>query len=134
MSKSGSCLCGAVSFVINGELRPPVACHCSQCRKMSGHLFAATQVDDAALKMTSGETLTWFRSSENAERGFCNRCGSSLFWRMDGEGRTSVACGALDEPTGLSGLKDIFTSDHGDYYEEQQQIAVAICQHLLRPR
>lgn len=33
----GSCLCGAVRFEIDGELTPPDACHCSMCRKASGH-------------------------------------------------------------------------------------------------
>ena len=36
----GSCLCGAVRFEVEGELPPPDACHCAQCRKHSGHFFA----------------------------------------------------------------------------------------------
>ncbi len=45
----GSCLCGAVSFEVAGTLRPPDACHCSQCRKQSGHYWASTDVARAAL-------------------------------------------------------------------------------------
>ncbi|MGZ9006346.1 MAG: GFA family protein, partial [Burkholderiales bacterium] len=33
----GSCLCGAVTFEVAAILEPPDACHCSQCRKQSGH-------------------------------------------------------------------------------------------------
>ncbi|MEO1919758.1 MAG: hypothetical protein ABGW81_08670 [Paracoccaceae bacterium] len=40
----GSCHCGAVSFEIKGDLSAPDACHCSICRKMSGHFYAATDV------------------------------------------------------------------------------------------
>jgi len=49
----GSCLCGAVSFVVaaelGGDLGAPDACHCSQCRKQSGHYFESVNVARAAL-------------------------------------------------------------------------------------
>jgi hypothetical protein len=37
----GSCICGAVTFEVDGELKPPDACHCTQCRKLSGHCLGA---------------------------------------------------------------------------------------------
>ena len=46
---NGSCLCGAVTFEVNGSLRPPDACHCNQCRKQSGHFWASTDVPLADL-------------------------------------------------------------------------------------
>lgn len=113
----GSCLCGGVTYEIVGTLRPVAACHCSQCRKTSGHFWAATQVDLDKLRLISEETLQWFRSSGTAKRGFCNHCGSSLFWEKDGEGKISIAAGSLDGPSGLDTSKHIFISDKGDYYE-----------------
>ncbi len=44
MIKTGGCLCGQVTYKINGPLRPVIACHCKQCRKSSGHHVAATSV------------------------------------------------------------------------------------------
>ena len=44
-----SCVCGAVTFEVAGELAPPDACHCSQCRKQSGHLWASAHVPDQDL-------------------------------------------------------------------------------------
>lgn len=113
---TGGCLCGAVRFEIHGQPRPPIACHCSQCRKTSGHfaVFAAVPSDDVRLVEQGG--LEWFRSSEIAERGFCRRCGSSLFWKRDGAGRLSVAAGSLDQPTGLALAGHIFAASKGDYY------------------
>ncbi len=72
----GSCLCGAVDYVVLGELRPVIACHCRQCRKTSGHHVAATSAlrDDVAI---TGD-VTWFASSDTARRGFCGTCGSPL--------------------------------------------------------
>lgn len=115
--KAGSCLCGAVAFEITGELRPSVACHCTQCRKTSGHYWSATQVPDGQLNLTKDEGLTWYKSSKSARRGFCGHCGSALFWQMDGEGATSIGTGTLDGETGLQTAKHIYVKDKGDYYE-----------------
>lgn len=116
--KSGSCLCGAVTYELTGALRPSVACHCGQCRKTSGHYVSATQVAGDALTITKDDGLTWFQSSEKAQRGFCNRCGSSLFWRHEDDGgAVSVMSGTIDGKTGIRTGKHIFVADKGDYYD-----------------
>ncbi|MDT8857377.1 GFA family protein [Paracoccaceae bacterium Fryx2] len=112
----GSCLCGAVAFQVTGPLRPVVACHCTQCRKTSGHFWAASSVPLGAFRLTRDAGLRWFRASPTARRGFCGKCGASLFWQPDGEDRISFAPAALDAPTGLHGVEHIFTEDAGDYY------------------
>lgn len=120
--KTGSCLCGAVTYALAGELRPSVACHCTQCRKTSGHYWSATQVPNEAFTVTKDDGLKWFRSSDTARRGFCTECGASMFWQMDGEGATSVATGTLDGPTGLQTDKHIFVTDKGDYYDIEANV------------
>lgn len=114
---TGRCECGAVRFEIAAALVPPVACHCSQCRRTSGHVWAGTLVADADLRIEGQAALLWYRSSNMAQRGFCGTCGSSLFYRMDGEGKTSVGAGALDTPTGTRLAKHIFVGDKADYYD-----------------
>jgi len=114
----GSCLCGEVTFHLTGGLRNSVACHCIQCRKTSGHYVSATQVGPEQLRVTRDETLSWYQSSPEARRGFCNRCGSSLFWQHDADqGATSVMSGTIDGATGITTEKHIFVADKGDYYE-----------------
>lgn len=115
--KTGSCLCGGVRFELSGELRNSVACHCVQCRKTSGHHVSATQVNGDSLSITRDETLSWYQSSAKAARGFCHRCGSSLFWRHDDDGgAVSVMSGTLDGATGITTEKHIYVEDKGDYY------------------
>jgi hypothetical protein len=113
----GSCLCGAVRFEVTGALRPPVACHCSQCRRQSGHYWAATDVDRPALTVLGAENLTWFQSSEKVRRGFCATCGSILFWDPIQKDTISVAMGALESPTGTHLERHIYVADKGDYYD-----------------
>jgi hypothetical protein len=114
---TGSCLCGAVRFKISGPLREVVYCHCSQCRKQSGHFYAATNVADAAIEVAGADNLTWYEASHFARRGFCKACGSALFWKHNQLAEVSVLAGAFDKPSGLRGGSHIFVEDKGDYYE-----------------
>jgi hypothetical protein len=113
----GACLCGAISFGVTGELAPPDACHCTQCRRQSGHFWASTDVPRDALAIEGAENITWFRSSERVRRGFCSLCGSVLFWDPIGRDKIGVAMGAFAAPTGTRLAMHIFTADKGDYYD-----------------
>ena len=112
----GRCLCGAVTFKVTGELRQVLVCHCSQCRRCSGQQWAATAARLEAIEIECEKTLSWYRSSLRAKRGFCCRCGSSLFWQEDGSSSLSIAAGSLDVPTGLSTQEHIYFDDASDYY------------------
>jgi hypothetical protein len=115
--KTGSCLCGAVRYSVAGPLRPVVYCHCTQCRKQTGHFVAATAAADADLTVTGEGSITWFAASPIARRGFCKSCGSLLFWKSNVSTRTSIMAGSMDKPSGLKARAHIFCADAGDYYE-----------------
>lgn len=113
----GRCNCGGVAFRIEGPFEPaPAACHCRECRRMSGHVWAAATAPAASLRFEADATLRWWRSSPRARRGFCGVCGSFLFWRRDDLDSVDVALGALEAPTGLRLAAHIFTAEMGDYY------------------
>ena len=114
---TGGCLCGGVRFRVSGPLRSIVYCHCSQCRRTSGHFVAATAVAKDALVVVADNSLEWFASSEFASRGFCRRCGSSLFWLPKAEDYVSIMAGTLDESAGLKAVEHINAGDKGDYYK-----------------
>lgn len=114
---SGSCLCGEVRFEVAGDLPGPDACHCSKCRKASGHYWASTDVRKSDITIHGEDNVTWYRSSEKVRRGFCKTCGSALFWDPIGKGKIGVAMGAFDKPTGTHLAIHIFVADKGDYYE-----------------
>jgi hypothetical protein len=115
--KKGSCMCGAVRFEVAGELPAPDACHCSQCRKQSGHFFVSTDVPRSALTITGEDTLNWYQSSEKVRRGFCSVCGSSLFWDPIHRDWIGIAMGAFESPTGTRVHIHVHVADKGDYYE-----------------
>ncbi len=112
----GSCLCGAVTYEVHGPLRDVIACHCSQCRKQTGHYMAATAASREHFKLVRADELRWYRSSDSAQRGFCGRCGSVLFWSRDGGPDISITAGTIDGPTGVRTEGHIFCASKGDYY------------------
>lgn len=114
--KTGSCLCGAVSFELRGPIRATIACHCIQCRKQTGNYLSATDSADSDLVLTRHDGLKWFRSSAEAQRGFCQECGSVLFWKRDGSDKTSICTGSIDGPSGAPLEGHIFCESAGDYY------------------
>jgi hypothetical protein len=116
-TQTGACLCGAVRYRVSGPLRPVVACHCTQCRRMTGHFMAATAARRSDFELISRTELKWYVSSAGARRGFCGRCGSTLFWEAAGRDSISIAAGTLDGATGLATACHIFVADKGDYYE-----------------
>jgi len=114
--KTGSCLCAEVRYKITGECREVVNCFCTQCQKSTGHHFAATRVNLDQFELLADSTLAWYASSDQARRGFCNQCGSSLFWQRNGTDMISITAGTIDKPTGLKTTKNIFVEDKSDYH------------------
>ena len=112
----GSCECGKVTFVVCGELRPVVYCHCRQCRKTSGHFVAATACRLQDLELKDVSTLQWYVSSPDARRGFCGNCGGNLFWQPENDDRISIMAGCLDAPTGIRAVGHIFSEHCADYH------------------
>lgn len=113
---AGGCHCGAVRYRIHGAIRDAVACHCPQCRRMTGHYAAFTACGSERLELLSEDTLTWFESSPGVRRGFCGGCGSTLFWDDQRRPYIAVAAGSLDAPTGIRLAAHIFIGGKGDYY------------------
>ncbi len=81
MKYTGSCLCGKVTFEIEGDFEHFYLCHCDRCRKDTGsahaaNLFSAT----AKLRWKSGEdkVRVFDDRYEGHIKSFCTNCGSAL--------------------------------------------------------
>ena len=80
---SGGCLCGAVTFFVRFPTNWVAHCHCTICRRAHGAAFVTwVSAPEKQFSPSDPEAqLRWYRSSREGERGFCSRCGSSLFFR-----------------------------------------------------
>lgn len=113
---TGSCLCGSVNYKVVESLRDVVGCHCEQCRKTSGNYVTATATYNDELIISDHGSLTWYQSSDQAKRGFCNQCGGNLFWKPENKNYTSIMAGTLDLPTNLKLTRHIYVADASDYH------------------
>ena len=117
LSLKASCLCGGVQLGTRGYHRDVENCHCIQCMKTHGHYAAYTNVQEQNVKFFKKKTLKWFRSSKRAKRGFCRKCGASLFFKVLGSKNISIAAGMFNGSTKLKTKMNIFVKGKLDYYK-----------------
>ena len=95
---TGGCQCGAVRYALSEAPTEPSVCYCRMCQKAFGSYFAPLGgVPTVAFAVTRG-SLAVFKSSDQAERGFCRDCGTPLTFRYVERPRISVSLGSLDHP------------------------------------
>ena len=111
-----SCLCGGIQLKTKGPFRHVSNCHCSQCMKTHGNYAAYTNTPEKDIQFIKKKTLKWYRSSKKAKRGFCNKCGASMFFKRLGSENISIAAGMFKNPTKLKTRMNIFVEGKLDYY------------------
>ncbi len=101
MSFSGGCQCGAVRYHVGGALEGAHLCHCRMCQKAAGNYFMPlASAAEADFTITRGEPA-WFQSSDPVKRGFCQNCGTPLFFKTVGSSTIAVTLGSLDDPSAI---------------------------------
>lgn len=112
MIRNGKCLCGAVSFTIRDLKSDFGACHCKMCQRWAGSAFMGLTVPADTITLKGTENICRYQSSEWAERAWCNKCGSNLWYQVTAEGAHSgayhMAVGLLDDTTGLEITREYF--------------------------
>lgn len=80
---SGHCLCGDIGFTAELPSKWVAHCHCTMCQRSGGSAFVTwVGLDEDRCRIRDPQArLQWYRSSDQGERGFCARCGSTLFFR-----------------------------------------------------
>ena len=81
MELQGYCLCGEVHVTIPELSEEITVCHCHMCQKFFGGPFLSLAgVLPKDVEISGEEQIQRYLSSEWAERGFCKKCGSGLFY------------------------------------------------------
>ncbi len=112
MAWTGGCLCGEVRYSFEGNPLWKCHCHCSMCRRTTGAGFATwVGFPAGAFSWIQGQP-SFYRSSPEAEIGFCGNCGGTLTFHRVNE--ASAALGSLDHPEKVPAGSDdlhVFTED-----------------------
>ena len=111
----GHCLCGAVHIAASTMSTIVGVCHCGMCRRWTGGpLFAMDCGSDVTF--TGQENIGVFASSDWAERGFCKKCGSHLFYRLKQANQYIMPAGIFDNAEQLVFDHQIFIEEKPEYY------------------
>ena len=81
MEINGGCLCGAVRYTADGDPTNATMCHCRDCQKFTGSVFATlVRVDKETMNIEGAlKTFSSIGGSGNLIlRHFCPECGSSI--------------------------------------------------------
>jgi len=116
----GSCLCGTVSFKINGDFDSFYLCHCQYCQKDTGSAHAANLFSQSAeLTWLSGkDAVTSFTlAGTRHSKSFCKLCGSALPSTQMAS-LLVVPAGCLDTVIAIRPTAHIFSSNKAVWYHE----------------
>ena len=122
VSINGSCLCGAISYELTGNLGIFQYCHCSRCRKFTGSAFGANMI-------VRPDQFKWLKGIELVGRYevaeakyfatcFCQKCGSSLPWETKGGRSVVIPAGTLDSSPDVKPTHRLFCDSEPEWFEE----------------
>ena len=112
---SGRCLCGDVHVLARAVSKRVGVCHGGMCRSWSGGPLLAV---DCGTKVSfeGGGQIGTYASSDWAERGFCKRCGTHLFFRLKASGQFLMPPGLFDAAEDFVLEEQIFVDRKPGYY------------------
>ncbi len=97
---SGQCLCGAVTISVRVTNPIVRACHCDMCRQHTSSMFMSLATDPGT-EVITGPAKS-FKSSDWAERGFCENCGSTLWYGTQHDGAKNLSAGLFENAANAS--------------------------------
>ena len=117
---AGKCLCGAVRVTAINPGNKVGACHCGACRRWGGGPFM--EIDCGTNVAFDGEdSIRVYDSSPWAERGFCRKCGSHLFYRLKESNQHMVPVGLFGDTPDLVFETQVFIDRKPAYYSFANQ-------------
>ncbi len=119
---SGRCLCGGVTITLTQTHCEIDVCHCEMCARWGGAMYAGVEAD--GFEVGGEDLISVYQSSDWAERAFCSRCGSNLWYRFLPTGNRTFLAGLFDLPKGFSIKQQIFVDEKPDWYDLAQVSAM----------
>jgi hypothetical protein len=117
---SGACLCEGIQFRVDLPSKWVAHCHCTMCRRAHGAAFVTwVGMDETRCHVEDPEgLLRWYHSSPEAERGFCTRCGSTLFFRSPRwAGELHIVLANFEDEVDRAPQAHVFFDTHVDWFK-----------------
>ncbi len=122
---TGSCLCGAVRWEIDGRLTQIQICHAKRCQKATGSAFAPElAAKRERFRWTAGEERIsrWeappplLREPPPYRRAFCSVCGSPVPVDVEGAEYIAMLAGVLDGELSSDAFRHIFLDQRAAWH------------------
>jgi hypothetical protein len=117
-STHARCLCGDIRLTAALPSKWVAHCHCTLCQRSNGAAFVTwVGLEEAVCRIDDPRAcLQWYRSSSRGERGFCSRCGASLFFRsLRWPGELHVTLTSFETPVDRAPQAHVFWDTHVDW-------------------
>ncbi|MGR3373706.1 GFA family protein [Pseudooceanicola nanhaiensis] len=116
--RQGGCMCGAVRFTATDVPAGFGACHCEMCRRWTGSAMLAVSVPEVSVTWAGAAQIRTLQSSEWAERAWCGRCGTGLYYRLTTEGASTIEIpvGLIDDMSGMEFRREIWIDHKPDAF------------------
>ncbi len=122
----GSCLCGAVTYEVSGNLGIFQYCHCSRCRKFTGSAHAANLLvaPDQFRWLSGHDQVGRYEPAETKHfaTSFCRNCGSSLPWQTKSGKAIVIPAGTLDSHPGIEPFQNVFFASRAMWYQQASEL------------
>jgi hypothetical protein len=120
MERKGGCMCGAVTFTATNVPGTYGICHCEMCRRWTGSSLLGVTVPTDCVTWQNEAQIGTLQSSPWAERAWCKRCGSNLYFRVTEPGKwfgkTEIPLGLFDDPGGFALTNEIYIDHKPDSF------------------
>ncbi len=114
-------MCGAVRFTATNVPDTFGVCHCDMCRRWTGSALFGVSVAQSDLTWEGEAHIKTLQSSDWAERAWCQRCGTSLYYHVTVDGpmsaKVEIPLGVFDDPNGFTLNREIFIDQKPDSYD-----------------
>lgn len=117
---TGQCMCGDITYEINGEIGTILNCHCLKCRRWHGSAYRTrTVVKTENFKWLRGEhLLSKYPSSKEVLKTFCSKCGSALISiLLNDPEHIGLPMGGLEQDPGNRPEMHIFVGSKAPWHE-----------------
>lgn len=130
---TGKCMCGAVSFTVTQVPKTYGICHCEMCRRWTGSALLGVSVPTERVAWHGREHVATIQSSDWAERAWCTRCGTGLYYRVTERnqwfGATEIPIGLFDDADGFALENEIYIDCKPDSYAYVGEGHVRLTRH-----
>ena len=115
---TGHCLCGDVTFQLEGDPLWVCHCHCVNCRRNTGSVVATyVGVRNDQVTYTAGQRR-FYEPSLGVQRGFCGKCGTPMSYESEQyPGELHIHLCTLDEPEKYVAQAHVFYSQRVKWFE-----------------